>query len=95
MRRRIRDVGLRDREFLPLWMRSIQDDTFAEPGYVKALVIAYAKSGFGDNIATKIRRSGFDFKLLGIEIDRILIDIVDGEIETKYFAFPQIGEKLP
>jgi hypothetical protein len=95
MRRRIKDIGLRDREFLPLWMRSIQDNTFSEPGYVKALVIAYALPGFGDNIATKIRRSEFDFKLLGIEIDRILIDVVDGEIETKYFAFPQIGEKLP
>jgi hypothetical protein len=27
--------------------------------------------------------------------DRYIIDILDGEIEDKYLAFPQRGEKLP
>jgi len=36
MRRRMAETGLNDREFLPLWMRSIQDTASYETGYVKA-----------------------------------------------------------
>ena len=99
MRRRIKDVGDRDREFLPLWMRSIQDSGVYETGYVKALVLCYAKPGYAENILAringKIRNEGFDFKLFDFTADRYIIDIINGEIEDKYLAFPQRGEKLP
>jgi len=95
MRRRVKNVGERDREFLPLWMRSIQDNTFVEPGYTKALVLCYAKPGTGLNIMARIRASQFDFKTIDFEVDRYIIDIIDGNIEDKYLAFPQRGEKIP
>jgi len=95
MRRRIRGVGERDREFLPLWMRSIQDENFVELGYTKALVLCYAKPGQGADIIARIKASGFDFKSMMFEADRYVIDIIDGQIEDKYLAFPQRGEKLP
>ncbi len=95
MRKRIRGVGDRDREFLPLWMRSIQDTATSEKGFVKALTLCYAKPGRSDAIIARIKASGFDFKTIDFEADRYIIDILDGEIEDKYLAFPQRGEKLP
>jgi hypothetical protein len=89
MRKRIRTVGDRDREYLPLWMRSIQDMEQYEPGYTKALVLCYAKPGKSAEIVSRIRASGFDFKLIDFLADRYIIDVIDGEIEDKYLAFPQ------
>jgi hypothetical protein len=37
----------------------------------------------------------FNFKDINFTADRYLIDIIDGQIEDKYLAFPQRGEKLP
>ena len=95
MRSRISQVGLRDREYLPLWMRSIQDAEANEPGYVKALPLCYCKPGQAKNVLARIRASEFDFKSIDFLADRYIIDIIDGEIEDKYLAFPQRGEKLP
>jgi hypothetical protein len=95
MRKRIQEVGDRDRELLPLWMRSIQDTASFETGYVKSLVLCYAKPGRSEDIMARIKAAKFDFKLINFVADRYIIDILDGEIEDKYLAFPQRGEKLP
>jgi hypothetical protein len=99
MRKRIQGVGERDREFLPLWMRSIQNEGIYETGYVKALVLCYTNPGQSFNIVSriknKIKNEGFDFKSFDFTADRYIIDIIDGKIEDKYLAFPQRGEKLP
>jgi hypothetical protein len=95
MRSRIRDLGDRDRELLPLWMRSIQDQAAFETGYTKSLVLCYANPGRSEDIMARIKAANFDFKLINFVADRYIIDILDGEIEDKYLAFPQRGEKLP
>ena len=95
MRKQIAEVGDNDREFLPQWMRSIQDFAQYELGYTKALTLCYAKPGSAASIVTKIKANGFDFKSINFTADRYIIDIIDGEIEDKYLAFPQRGEKLP
>lgn len=95
MRSRIKNIGERDREFLPLWMRSIQSNNFVESGYVKVIPLCYVKPGFSEPMISRIKLSGFDFKTIDFEADRYLIDVLDGEIENKYLAFPQRGEKLP
>lgn len=95
MRQRIKEVGESDREFLPLWMRSIQDTANYETGYVKALPLCYCNPGSSINVLARIKASGFDFKTIDFESDRYIIDIIDGNIEDKYLAFPQRGEKLP
>jgi len=143
MRRRIKNLGERDRSFLPLWMRTIQDKTFVESGYLSAMIICFANPGNSETIISRIKgrtnfasrgdwnnqsfyRSGesvkfaglyytakesnsgqppynfpniwsknFDFKSIDFTADRYIIDILDGEIEDKYLAFPQRGEKLP
>jgi len=76
-------------------MRSIQDSSSYETGYVKALPLCYCKPGTSVNVMARIKASGFDFKTLDFESDRYIIDIIDGNIEDKYLAFPQRGEKLP
>ena len=83
----------RDRTYFPLWMRSIQPNSFVEPGFVSALPLCYTKPGQADSIILNIKNSGFDFKVLDFEIDRYLIDAIDGVLEDKYLAFPQRGEK--
>jgi hypothetical protein len=141
MRRRIKSLGERDRTFLPLWMRSIQDRDFVESGYLSVFVVCYAKPGFSEKIISRINGrtvfasrgswnpnvvyrindsvsyqgryytatienfnepptldsnfwiKNFDFKSLDFEADRYLIDVLDGQIENKYLAFPQRGEK--
>jgi hypothetical protein len=55
MRKRIRNIGDRSRELLPLWMRSIQDQKNFEPGYSKALVLCYALPGRGELILSRIK----------------------------------------
>ena len=95
MRKRISSVGERNRSYLPLWMRSIQDKAFVETGYVKSLVLCYALPGNAERIISRIKASNFDFKMINFTADRYLIDVLDGVIENKYLAFPQRGEKLP
>ncbi len=95
MRKRIKNVGDRDRELLPLWMRSIQDQASYETGYIPVMPLCFTKPGSGDEIVARIKASGFDFKNIDFVADRYIIDILDGEIEDKYLAFPQRGEKLP
>jgi hypothetical protein len=48
-----------------------------------------------NRIKAKIRDDNFDFRVFDFEIDRYLIDIINGEIQDKYLAFPQRKEKLP
>jgi hypothetical protein len=95
MRSRIGTVGDRDREFLPLWMRSTQDQAAFETGFIPALPLCYCVPGAAANVIARIKASGFDFKTIDFLADRYIIDIIDGEIEDKYLAFPQRGEKLP
>jgi hypothetical protein len=145
MRSRIKSLGERDRTYLPLWMRSLQDDKSYESGFVKAIPLCFVKPGSGkkiidriniktsvssrgewnptttyniddtvayrgaiytanltntgglspDRASTEVWSKNFDFNQLDFEIDRYLIDVLDNEINNKYLAFPQIGEKLP
>jgi hypothetical protein len=95
MRKNIQGVGARDREFLPLWMRSIQENKSFESGFVKALTLCYVKPGNSQNILARIKANNVDFTFFDFTADRYIIDILDGEIEDKYLAFPQRGEKLP
>jgi hypothetical protein len=95
MRKRIQATGTFDRTFLPLWMRSIQSNATVEPGYVKALPLCFAKPGKAEGIMSRIKLNSFDFKTINFEADRYLIDVIDGEFQDKYLAFPQRGEKLP
>lgn len=76
-------------EFLPLWMSSTQEATGTALGYTKAVPIAYVKPQLGATVLENIQNSGFDFKNIEFEIDRVKIDNVEGQFGDKYIAFPQ------
>jgi hypothetical protein len=80
-------VGDRERNYLPLWMRSIQDDSKQELGFVLAVPICFCKPGTSADIMLNIKFSGFDFKNLDYTVDRYIIDSVTGSGNDKYLVF--------
>lgn len=86
-RKRIREIGLRDRQYLPLWMRTIQDGSVQELDYVKAIPLCYCKPGKGEDILLNIKNRDFDFNQIDYTIDRYIIDQVTGYSADKYIAF--------
>jgi hypothetical protein len=88
-RKRLRamEATRRERNYLPLWMRSIQEGSYVELDYVAAIPLCYCKPGMADDILLNIKNSQFDFKLLDYTIDRYIIDSVDGYYEDKYLVF--------
>ena len=86
-RERLRAVGLTERNYLPLWMRSIQDVTKQELGFTLAVPICFCNPGTSADILLNIKYSGFDFKNLDYTVDRYIIDSVTGESSDKYLVF--------
>lgn len=76
-----------ERNYLPLWMRSIQPGTKQELGFTLAVPLCYCKLGTADDIILNIKHSGFDFKTLDYTVDRYIIDSVEGESGDKYLVF--------
>jgi hypothetical protein len=76
-----------ERNYLPLWMRSIQPGTRQELDFQLAVPLCYCKVGTADDIMLNIKFSGFDFKLLDYTADRYIIDVVGDEIGDKYLVF--------
>ena len=76
-----------ERNYLPLWMRSIQPGTKQELDFQLAVPLCYCKVGTGNDILLNIKFSGFDFKLLDFTADRYIIDSVKDEIGDKYLVF--------
>ena len=93
-RHRIRNMpdASRERHYLPLWMRSIQEGSVTELDYVAAIPLCFCKPGSADyimlNINNYLKTTGFDFNQLDYTVDRYIIDSVDGAYNTdKYLVF--------
>jgi hypothetical protein len=86
-RDRLKEVGEIERNYLPLWMRSIQPGGKEELGFKLAVPICYCKVGTAKDIVLNIKFSGFDFKLLDYTADRYIIDAIEGQNTDKYLVF--------
>jgi hypothetical protein len=84
---RISSIGETERNYMPLWMRSIQEGSKAELGFQLAVPLCYCKVGTADNIILNIKHSGFNFSLIDYTIDRYIIDSVSGSTADKYLVF--------
>jgi hypothetical protein len=84
---RLSAVGLSERNYLPLWMRSIQDGQKAQLGYVLAVPLCFCKPGTADTILKNIKFNGFDFSQLDYTIDRYTITSLSGYSNDKYLIF--------
>jgi len=80
-------TGLTERNYLPLWMRSIQPGTKQELGFILAVPLCYCLVGKSAGIKLLIENSGFDFKQLDYTVDRYVIDSVTGYASDKYLVF--------
>ena len=87
MRAQLAKVGVSDGAFLPLWMRTPQENSIEELGYITAVPLCYCKAGDSANIITNIKNSSFDFTNLEFEVDRYIIDSTKGNSEEQYILF--------
>jgi hypothetical protein len=85
--RNIENVGLAERNYLPVWMRTIQPGEKQQLGFKLAVPLCYCKPGTADSIILNIKHSGFDFRTLDYTVDRYIIDSVDGYSNDKYLVF--------
>lgn len=76
-----------ERFYLPLWMRSSQENSKQELGFTLAVPLCFCKPGTANDIILNIKYSGFDFKLLDYTVDRYIIDAVEGSTGDKYLVF--------
>lgn len=80
-----------ERNYLPLWMRSIQPGTKQEIDFKLAVPLCYCKVGTASdimlNIKNYIKTSSFSFNQLDYTADRYIIDSVEGLTADKYLVF--------
>lgn len=86
MRNRISDIGKKERNFLPLWMRSAQAG-FQELDFVSAIPVCYCLPGRSDEILRNIVANGFDTKQINFDIDRYIVKRTKDSNEEKYVVF--------
>ena len=87
MRKRVNDIGANDREFLPLWMRSSQEDFGNELDYVTAMPLCYVKPGYSKTVIENIENSAFDFTQLHYDIDRYIVDRTEESDQEQFIVF--------
>jgi len=76
-----------ERNYLPLWMRSIPDGEKEEIDYTMAIPLCFCHVGTADKILLNIKFSEFDFKNIDYTVDRYIIDSVTGQDSDKYLIF--------
>lgn len=91
-RKRIEQLGLHDKNYMPLWMRTVQDGSVQELGFITAIPLCFCKAGRGDDILLNIKNylkttPKFSFNKLDYTIDRYTIDSVTGDTTDKYIVF--------
>ena len=79
--------GLSERNYLPLWMRSIPAGSKEQLGYTLSVPLCFCKPGTADTIITNIKFNGFEFNTLDYTVDRFIIDNVTGSQGDKYLVF--------
>lgn len=87
MRDNISRIGITERDFLPLWMRTTQEGSVQELGWIPAVPLCYTIPGESSNIANAIKNTGFDFKQFDFDIDRYIIDNTIGNSNEQYLLF--------
>ena len=86
--KRLKNVGASERNYLPLWMRSIQEGEKEQLGYMLSIPLCFCKVGTSATILLNIKYySDFDFKTLDFTIDRFTLTSLAGYISDKYLVF--------
>jgi len=86
MRDNIKAIGKNERNYLPLWMRTPQNE-LQELGYITAIPVCYCNPGEADNILARINNSDFDPKIINYDIDRYIVKRTDGSLDEQFVLF--------
>lgn len=87
MRDAIRSLGETERNFLPLWMRTAQQDSVNELGFVNAIPLIYCKPGTSEIVKNALDFVNPDFTQFDFDMDRYIIDSTTGNSDEQYILF--------
>jgi hypothetical protein len=73
MRSRMKSLGHKEYDYLPLWMKTTQAGDLAPLGYVMAVPICYCKPGTSALVKKRIEDKNLKFKNISFIIDRYIV----------------------
>ena len=82
MRSRMKSLGHKEYDYLPLWMKTTQSGDLAPLGYVKAVPICYCKPGTSGLVKKRIIDKALNFKNIAFTIDRYVVSTSKVATET-------------
>ena len=84
MRSRMKSLGHKEWDYLPLWMKTTQAGDLAPLGYVMAVPICYCKPGTAELVKKRIKDKELLFKNISFIIDRYVIS--KSKVATETFT---------
>ena len=84
MRSRMKSLGHKEWDYLPLWMKTTQVDDLAPLGYVMAVPICYCKPGTSALIKKRIQDKNIKFKNIAFTVDRYIVN--KSKVATQTFT---------
>ena len=87
IRDNIQSLGETEINYTPLWMRSGQINSIIPLGYQTAIPICYCKPGASKEIYTALKTDNIIFNGINFEIDRFIIDSIEGKLKEHYLLF--------
>jgi hypothetical protein len=82
MRSRMKSLGHKEWEYLPLWMKTTQSGGLAPLGYVMAVPICYCKPGTSALVKKRIEDKALNFKNIAFTIDKYVVSNSKAATET-------------
>jgi len=84
MRSRMKSLGHKEWDYLPLWMKTTQAGDLAPLGYVTAVPICYCKPGTSALVKKRIEDKALEFKNIAFTVDRYVIS--KSKVTTETFT---------
>ena len=84
MRSRMKALGHKEWDYLPLWMKTTQAGGLAPLGYVKAVPVCYCKPGKSALVKKRIEDKALNFKNISFTIDRYVVS--NSKVATDTFT---------
>jgi len=84
MRSRMKSLGHKEWDYLPLWMKTTQIGDLAPLGYVMAVPICYCKPGTSALIKKRIEDKNLEFKNISFIVDRYIVS--KSKVATETFT---------
>ena len=88
MRAALESVGQTDEYLWPKFMRTVQGDTGMPLGRILCMPICFCLPGKSTTVINRINNSGFNFKMINFDVDRIIVLNTSDNNTTKYLLFP-------